>query len=259
MRACGVRELAAGLAILAKPQEPAWLWSRVAGDTMDLALLAGPIVQNGRPQRGALVATAAVLGVTAVDLYAAQRMSARAHNGKQNGKQSDGAIRDERTLAINCPPDECYRRWRDFERLPQFMKHLESVAVTGANRSHWIAKGPLGRRVEWDAEITDDRPNELLAWRSVEDADVDNRGEVHFLPDGTGHGTVVDVRLRYSPPASGLGASIAKLFGEEPDLQIAEDLRRFKQLLETGEIPTTEGQPHGRRHFWYRATEGTNK
>jgi uncharacterized membrane protein len=110
------------------------------------------------------------------------------------------------------------------------------------DRSHWVAKGPLGIRVQWDAEIYNENPNEMIAWRSLEGADVDNTGSVHFTPAPPGRGTEVRVVLKYNPPAGKLGAGIAKLFGEDPKQQIRDDLRRFKQLVEAGEITTTEGQ-----------------
>ncbi len=259
VRACGARELAAGIGILSQPQQPAWLWSRVAGDAMDLGLLAAAIARNGRDGRGgATVATLAVAGVTALDVYAANQMSRHLENAPERVRQ-DGSIRIERTLAVNRPPEDCYRMWRDFEQLPRFMQHLESVEVNGPRRSHWVARGPAGTRVEWDAEITEEKPDELLAWRSVEDADVENSGTVRFLRDGSGRGTYVDVSLQYKPPARGFGAAVAKLFGEEPEIQLAEDLRRFKRLIEAGELPTTDGQPHGSRPIWYRMTGGSQR
>ena len=127
------------------------------------------------------------------------------------------------------------------------MTHLESVHVTGEGRSHWVAKAPGGTTVEWDAEITDDQPNRRIAWRSVEGADVQNAGSVRFEPAPGGRGTVVNVELRYSPPGGAAGVAIATLLGREPGQQIQDDLRRFKQMMEIGEVVTTEGQPSGRR------------
>jgi uncharacterized membrane protein len=126
------------------------------------------------------------------------------------------------------------------------MKHLESVKVTGGDRSHWVAKGPAGTSVEWDAEVYNEKENELIAWRSLEGSQVDNAGSVHFESAAGGRGTIVRVVLKYDPPAGKLGAVVARLFGESPAQQIDEDLRRFKQLMETGETATTEGQPSGR-------------
>ena len=159
---------------------------------------------------------------------------------------ADRGIKVEKTVTIDKSPEELYRFWRNFENLPRFMNHLESVRVTGGNRSHWVAKAPAGRSVEWDAEIYNEKENELIAWRSLEGADVDSAGSVHFQAAPGGRGTVVKVVLKYDPPGGIIGAAIAKLFGEEPSQQIEEDLRRFKQVMETGETPTTTGQPSGR-------------
>jgi uncharacterized membrane protein len=160
--------------------------------------------------------------------------------------KSDEGIKVEKSVTINRSPAELYQFWRKFENLPQFMRHLEAVRVIDATRSHWVAAAPAGTTVEWDAEIINDKPNELIAWRSLEGSDVANAGSVHFEEQANGRGTVVKVALRYAPPAGRLGALVAKLFGEEPERQVEEDLRRFKQLMETGEIVTTEGQPAGR-------------
>jgi uncharacterized membrane protein len=126
------------------------------------------------------------------------------------------------------------------------MNHLESVTTTGEGRSHWVAKAPAGSTVEWDAEIYNEKENELIAWRSLEGADVDNAGSVRFEPAAGDRGTTVRVTLRYDPPGGALGAAVARLFGENPDQQIDEDLRRFKQVMEVGEVVNTEGQPSGR-------------
>ena len=152
----------------------------------------------------------------------------------------------EKSVTVNRPPEELYRFWRNFENLPRFMKHLESVKVEGGNRSHWVAKGPAGTSVEWDAEVYNEKENEMIAWRSLEGSEVANAGSVHFEPAAGGRGTVVRVVLKYDPPAGKLGAAVARLFGESPAQQIDEDLRRFKQVMESGEIATTAGQPSGR-------------
>jgi uncharacterized membrane protein len=139
------------------------------------------------------------------------------------------------------------------------MKHLESVQRRDGNRSHWVAKGPAGMSVEWDAQVTRDEPNALLAWRSIEGSEVQNAGAVRFTPAPAGRGTMISVTMQYEPPAGALGMAVAKLFGEDPDVQVREDLRRFKRLLETGEIPTIEGQAHGTRPLWYKAFEGNDQ
>jgi uncharacterized membrane protein len=156
-------------------------------------------------------------------------------------------IKVEKTVTINKPADELYRFWHDFEKLPTFMKHLKSVKVYNEKRSHWIANAPLGNSVEWDADILEDRENEFISWASVEGADVDNSGFVRFKKAPGDRGTEVKVVLEYNLPGGALASVIAKLFGEEPEQQIGDDLRRFKMLMEAGEIATTEGQPSGRK------------
>ena len=148
-------------------------------------------------------------------------------------RRGKGVRVDER-IVLNRPRGDVYRFWRQLENLPRFMDHLQSVVVLDERRSHWIAKGPAGSRVEWDAEIHTEIPNEMIAWRSLEGSEVDNAGSVHFMPTENGD-TEVRVLLRYDPPAGKLGAAVARLFGEDPSRQVAEDLRRLKQVVETGE------------------------
>ncbi len=150
-----------------------------------------------------------------------------------------------KSMTIDKPAAELYTFWRNFENLPAFMDHLKEVRTFDSNRSHWVAKGPMNTSVEWDAEIINERENELIAWRSLPDADVQNMGSVNFRPAPGGRGTEVKVTLQYDPPGGMVGAQIARLFGEEPSMQIEDDLRRFKRLMETGEIITTEGQSRG--------------
>ena len=170
-----------------------------------------------------------------------------AQTGIQDTLGMNQSIKVEKTLTIsNKSPEELYRFWRDFENLPRFMKHLKHVSVVNDKRSHWIATAPMGASVEWDAEIINEQENRLIAWASVEGADVDNSGFVRFQPAPGGRGTEVKVVIEYNLPGGAVTAAIAKLFGEEPKQQIGDDLRRFKMLMEAGEIATTEGQPSGR-------------
>jgi uncharacterized membrane protein len=158
------------------------------------------------------------------------------------------SVRVEKSVSIlNKSPQELYQFWHNFENLPSFMKHLKSVTVINEQRSHWVANAPGNTTVEWDAEtVVDDPDNTLIAWSSVADADIDNSGFVRFQAAPPGRGTEVKVVLEYNPPGGIVGVAIAKLFGEEPEQQLGDDLRRFKQLMETGEIATTEGQSSGR-------------
>jgi uncharacterized membrane protein len=140
-------------------------------------------------------------------------------------------IKVEHSVLVSRSAPEVYHFWRNFENLPRFMDHLESVTVVDENRSHWVAKAPVGMRVEWDAVIHNEIENELIAWRSLPGADVNNAGSVHFTPSGEGQ-TEVRVVLSYEPLAGQLGAAVARLLGEEPSSQVADDLRRFKQVME---------------------------
>lgn len=177
-----------------------------------------------------------VLGINTADTHPGPAASV----GHKEG------IKIERSVTINRSPAELYRFWRNFENLPRIMDHLESVKVLDDRRSHWVAKAPLGRRAEWDAEIITEHENELIGWRSLNGSGIANAGSVHFAPAPGNRGTEVTVALEYDPPGGPLGALIARLFGEEPTVQVREDLRRFKRIMETGEAITTHGQPTGR-------------
>jgi len=172
-------------------------------------------------------------------LYAALGVNTACHNPAASVSAGRG-VKVVKAVTINRPAEELYRFWRNFENLPRFMSHLESVKLEG-QRSHWVARGPAGLSASWDAEIINEQPNTLIAWRSLEGSQVSTAGSVHFSPAAAGRGTEVRVTLKYDPPAGKLGAAVARLFGEEPGQQIDEDLHRFKQLMEAGEVPTNRG------------------
>lgn len=163
-----------------------------------------------------------------------------------NITRTEKGVRVERAVTIACPIEEVYSFWRNFRNLPTFMHNLESVEVKGDRESHWVAKGPLGSTIEWDALITAEEPNRSIAWRSQPGSEIESEGRVDFSSAPDGRGTEVFVRLEYRPPLGSAGAAIARLFTEEPDLQVREDLRRFKEMMEAGEIPTVHGQTSGR-------------
>ena len=148
-------------------------------------------------------------------------------------------------ITIDRPASELYNYWRDLTHLPKFMKQLESVHSTAAGRSHWELKSAAGVKLSWDAEIINDVPNELLAWRSLPGGDLDHAGSVRFEPAAGGRGTTVKVTVEYRPPVGKLGVVAANLLGVAPERLIKTDLSRLKQLIETGEISSVEGQPHG--------------
>jgi uncharacterized membrane protein len=156
------------------------------------------------------------------------------------------AVKVEHSVTVKRPAAELYAFWRDPANLPRIIDFVESVEMLSDTTARWRARGPAGTTVEWEAEIINEIPNELLAWKSVGDADVPNAGSLHFRPAPNARGTEVRIVFEYEPPAGHLGAWIAKLVKEDPSAQLRGALRRFKQLAETGEIVTTEGQTSGR-------------
>lgn len=252
IRGLGLREVLSGVGILARPRPAPWLWSRFVGDLMDLSLL-GLALNSSRTDRKRLAfATAAVAGVTALDIYSSVEFT-RARRSGRLPLTVTRTLPLEATILINRSPQECYRFWHDFENLPRFMRSIESVRVESDRRSHWVAKAPGGIRIEWDSEIIDDTPDRVISWRSL-NADVPNAGSVHFDPAPGDRGTLVRVRMSHDMPT--LSGIAAKVIGKVPKRQVREDLRRFKQIMESGEIPTTRGQPSGRRSFFARRFSG---
>jgi uncharacterized membrane protein len=243
LRAVGAREIATGVGIATSARPAPWLWARVAGDVMDLALLANVLRAGSRDVSRTLGTLAAVAGITALDVHAAR------DNGRSRAAAPDPDIlAATAATTINRRADEVYAAWRDLGRLPEFMAHLVSVEETGGGRSRWVAAAPAGREVSWEAEIVEDVPGRRLAWRAVDGSTVPNRGAVTFTPARDGRVTEVVVELAYAPPAGALGHLVAQLLGEEPRQQIRDDLRRFKQVVETGEIVRSDGSPGGSEH-----------
>lgn len=150
-------------------------------------------------------------------------------------------------VLLNCSPAEAYRFWHDLENLPLFMNHIESVTKTGDRRSRWIAVGPFGARVTWEAQIDEDRANEYISWHSLPESDVQVAGSVYFRPAPANRGTIVEAVMEFRSPTGALGSAAAKFLGKHPSFLMRQDLRRLKALIEAGEIPTTEGQSHGPR------------
>ncbi len=250
MRAMGIREIVTSTGILLQPHQSGWRWSRVAGDLLDLSLLAW--ISRGHQDRRLTTMTALVAGLTALDSLAAydswhQRMVRR-----DVRRDTPGVIRIHRSLHIQRPAEACYRFWRNFENFPQFMQHVEAVQVVDATRTHWWIQAPLGQHVEWTAELFSDIPSQQLAWRTLEGSAIEHTGIVRFLPALNDKSTRLDIEMRYDTGVGKAGVTLAKIFGEEPSQQMDDDLHRFKQLMETGEIATTAGQPAGRRNALVR-------
>jgi uncharacterized membrane protein len=247
MLALGVRELVSGVGLLTQPRSSGWLWTRVGGDVMDLALL-GSALRSDDSNRGRLAAaTAVVAGVTLLDVLTGQELGRRAGTRSSRPHEHDFA-EVTKAITVRRTPEEVYGFWRDFRNLPQFMEHLESVQILSDRRSRWKAKAPAGRTIEWEAEIIEDLANELIGWRVVGETDVTHSGTVRFTDAPGGRGTEIRVALRFDPPGGVIGTTIAKLFGEEPGQQVDSDLRRFKQVMETGEVVHSDASVHRGPH-----------
>ena len=247
----GARELVHAAGLLTSRRKGVWAWTRVAGDAMDLASLGMALARRGGRRRRRLVGvTGAVLGITALDLLTAVHASRakQASSGSAiEGARRGGPMELTATTTVRKPPSEVYAFWRDLSRLPTFMAHLKEVRPAGDRTSHWSASAPFGKNVEWDAEIIGDVAGEKIAWRSTGNADVPNAGTVRFVPAPDGVSTEVHVLLTYDIPGGAVGKAVAKYFGEEPHQQLDDDLRRLKQVLETGEVVRSDGAPWGKR------------
>ncbi|WP_233157927.1 SRPBCC family protein [Actinokineospora bangkokensis] len=247
----GARELVHAAGLLTSGRKGFWAWTRVAGDAMDLTALGVALSHRTGARRRRLVGiTGAIAGITLVDVLTAVRAGrakdtdpAPGARGAREGEPMDLTA----TTTIRKPATEVYAFWRDLENLPTFMAHLEEVRTTGDRTSHWSASAPFGKSVEWDAEITGETADERIEWRSTGDAAVPNQGAVRFVPAPDGVSTEVHVALAYEIPGGAVGKAVAKYFGEEPHQQLDDDLRRLKQVLETGEVARSDGAPWGKR------------
>ncbi len=243
----GARELVHAAGLLTSRRKGAWAWTRVVGDAMDLTALGMAIAHRGGSRRRRLLAvTGAVAGITVIDLLTAVQAT-RSSVPAVRGARKGGSMELTATTTIRKPAPEVYAFWRNLENLPTFMAHLEQVRTTGDRTSRWTADAPFGKDVGWDAEIIEEVPGEKLAWRSTGNADVPNAGTIRFLPAPDGVSTEVHVVLVYDIPGGTIGKAVAKYFGEEPHQQLDDDLRRLKQVLETGEVVRSDGAPWGKR------------
>jgi uncharacterized membrane protein len=238
LRIFGVREIASGTGILSQQRPTPWVWSRVAGDLMDLSYLGWSLFSsNARNRSRVAAALASVVGVTAADVWCATQLSGKPLSNGHEPQSTQNVV--TKAITIKRPPEELYRFWRELANLPQVMSYLESVQVVDERRSRWKTKGLGDETVEWDAEITADEPNRLIAWQSIPGSQIPNTGRVEFRPAPGDRGTEVHVELQFDAPGGKLGRTIAKLMGKDPGQQIATDLRRLKQTMETGEpIPS---------------------
>jgi uncharacterized membrane protein len=248
IRMCGARELASGVGLLSGRAPAQATLSRVAGDAIDLALLGAALSSRNANVGRLLAASAAVLGITAMDVYAARQQSALA--GELEGTlDQEEPQRLTASVAVNAAPEKLYAAWRELDNLPRFMPHLESVTRLDDSRSHWVAKGANGVAIEWDARITEDEANHRLSWETLPGSPYPHRGSVVFEPLGKDRGTQVFVEWFPGEQRGMFATIVARLMGENPELRIAQGLRAFKQWIETGEVATTQGQAAGARSW----------
>jgi uncharacterized membrane protein len=256
VRAMGLREIASGVGMIAQPRQSGWAWARVVGDVIDLALL-GLAFRSPRKGYGRLIATAAaVAGIMSLDVLLARQLS-RDHQYQHISPRwlSDSrGLRIQHSVAINCPPERLYRYCRDLGNLTRSLTYLQSVRETPDKRVIWVVKSPNGEPVEWDTQIVEDRPDELISWRAAKGASFENAGSLRFTREPAGRGTILTLEMLLRPPM-GRMRTLAQVFGQKPDFRMQEGLRRLKALIETGEIPTTKGQPSGRPES-YEPVEG---
>lgn len=240
IRLMGLREIAAGVAIFKQRNPTTGVWMRVAGDVVDLGCLGAAFLSSRSDRDKLTTSTMAIAGATLVDMLTAQQLS-------RGVTTRNGTIATTATIIIDCDQKELYSHWRELTNLPKFMQHLVRIDVQDDRRSHWVARGPVETTIEWDAEITEERPNELIAWRSIEGSELNHAGFVRFERAPGDRGTLVTVDMHYRPPLGTIGAAVVAWFGEDPNQTITMDLRRLKQMMEAGEVVTTEGQPAGRK------------
>jgi len=219
---------------------------------MDLAVLSTGLLPSN-PGRGRTAgAMFAVAAITAMDVAASLKETSQPREAFRAARsESEQLI--EHTVGVNKSPEECYAFWRDVSNLAKFSPMLERVTPIDDRRSHWVLRGVGGKKIEWDSEITLDRPGERLAWHSIS-GDVKHAGSIRFERAPGNRGTFVTAMMHYQPPGGRFATGLAKLLGKDPNHQVREDLRRFKNLIETGEIPSTRGQSSGRRSFLGRMT-----
>jgi len=248
----GLRELAAGIGLLSTRNPTPWLWARVVGDGMDLATILHSLLSPQNPRRTSAAVTAAVVGaITAIDI----RESVRSRNssGAAYERSAPDALVSA-SVIVGKSPQECYDFWRDPTNMTRISPMVESVTVVDERTSRWLIRSPLGNKIEWDCKITGETRGQRISWRSVDGGGLYHAGVVRFEPSTGNRGTLVSTSVHFRVPGGPAGIGLAKLLGANPRSEIREDLRRFKQLLETGEIPTTRGQPSGRRSLFGRMT-----
>lgn len=246
LRAYGVREITAGLGLLTRPRPAGWMWSRVAGDALDLATLVSSMSEGHGDRARTAAATAAVVGVTILDVIGGMKLSTPPPSSGTPEKPADGTV--VQTIIVNRSPEEAYGFWHDFANLPKFMTYLDSVEMRGDKQSHWRARGPVGASVEWDAETTADEPNRRIAWKSAQGSTFSNEGSVQFEPAAGDRGTMVRVEMRFLPASAMFASAFRTMMGGDLKRRIKHDLRNFKQMLELGEVTQSDASIHEGMH-----------
>ena len=230
LRVYGAREITAGLGILASSQPASWMWSRVAGDALDLAGLLRLLASPKAERANVVFATANVAAITALDVWCAWKLSRGAAKPHHVVK----------TITIGKPADELYEFWRDPQRLAQIMDHVATVTATGDRTTRWTLKNSLGPEISWESEFADEKPGEMLRWQSIPGGALESDGVVRFAPAPGDRGTEVTLNFRIQPPGGAAGNVVANALSLVPETLGLHALRRFKALAETGEIPTLE-------------------
>jgi uncharacterized membrane protein len=255
VRAIGLREVVSGIGLLMQEKPTPWLWSRVGGDAMDLALLGSAMVSPKYDRGRVAAATAAVMGIAAADALCSKQMTTAAEALPAEAPEVRD-VHSRAAITVNAPGEEVYRLWDGFQALPRFMGDSATVEITGDRQSRWRLAAPAGRTLSWDVEITESRANEEIAWRTVAGMPVSAEGTVRFRPAPGERGTEIVFEATFRPPGGEVGRMIGSVFAEALGTKLANDLRRFKQLVEVGEIVKSDdsivpgpnpAQPSGKR------------
>jgi uncharacterized membrane protein len=235
MRVVGAREIASGLGILTQSKSAPWLWARVGGDAMDIALLTSARSSPHADQNRVAAATAAVIGIAAIDALASTRQTTSS-GGSDQMSSDQSSVRVASAVTVQAPVEDVFSYWNDFQGLPRFMSDAASVEITGDRQSQWTVPAPVGTTVEWDVQITNSAPNDYIAWETAEGSRIAASGDIRFRTAAGNRGTQVIFTAQFNPPGGELGKKIAQPLAEVFGTKITNDLRRFKQLVEVGEI-----------------------
>ncbi len=246
MRAIGLRGLTSGIGLLVRPRPTGWLWTRVVGDAVDLFLLGNALGARKVDRTRVPLAMASVAGVAILDVLTSRALTRADRQGIPLPEERAAEVKA--AITVGRPPEEAYRLWRNFRNLPRFMTFIESVEVIDDRRSRWKTQAVKGKSLQWEGEITADQPNERIAWRAGPGSELPNQGEVRFRRAPGGRGTEVVLAMTVQPPGGVLGVALANLLKAVPQIKLSQDLRRFKQVLELGEVIESDASIHRGPH-----------